>query len=128
MLNQPFVWIAINPSDVNSRLVMHYGGHSIDLAFTCRKLMPDYLTRLETVAADPAASATFFRESLQAVFDCLSRVGVADGDGDALGEMQAHIGMTQEKFRLTSLAHLLVWVCGYNSGEQLREDVGISLK
>eukprot|EP00904_Undaria_pinnatifida_P002722 jgi/Undpi1/12450/HiC_scaffold_5.g02121.m1 len=77
---------------------------------------------LETVAADPAASATFFRESLQAVFDCLSRVGVADGDGDALGEMQAHIGMTQEKFRLTSLAHLLVWVCGYNSGEQLRED------
>lgn len=56
---QPFFWLTIIPSEVNSPLVMHYGGHNIDLASTCHTQMPDYLTRLRTVAADPVASATF---------------------------------------------------------------------
>ena len=55
--------------------------------------MPDYMSRVKTVAADPAASATFFHEILQAVFNCLSRVGAADGDGGALGKVQAYIGL-----------------------------------
>ena len=90
--------------------------------------MPDYLTRLTTVAADPVASATFFNETLQAVFDCLLRVGAADGDGGALGKVQAYIGMTEEQFRLTLHTHLLVRVYGYSSREQLRDDLGTSLK
>ena len=69
--------------------------------------MPVYLTRLTTVAADPVTSTTFFHETLQAVFDCLLRVGAADGDGGALGKVQAYIGMTEEQFRLTLHAHLL---------------------
>lgn len=46
ILGQPFVWLAINPSDVNSHLTMHYGGHNIDLASSCHREMPDYFTRL----------------------------------------------------------------------------------
>ena len=55
--------------------------------------MPDYMSRVKTVAADPVASATFFHETLQAVFNCLLRVGAADGDDGALGKMQAYIGL-----------------------------------
>ena len=43
--------------------------------------------------ADPLASATFLHETLQAVFNCLLRVGAADGDGSALGKVQAYIGL-----------------------------------
>ena len=124
----PFFWLTINPSDVNSPLVMHYGGHNIDHASTCHRQMPDYITRLKTVASDPVASATFFHETLQAVFDCILGVGAADGDGGVLGKVQACIGMTEEQFRLSLHAHLLVWVYGYNSHEQLTDNLGASLK
>ena len=93
---QPFSRSMINLSDVNSPVVMHNGGHNIDLASTCHRLMPDCITRLKTVAADPVASATFVHETLQAVFDCLLRVGSADGDAGALGKVQVYIGMTEE--------------------------------
>ena len=72
IFGQPFFWTTINPSDVNSPLAVHYGGHNIDLASTCHKQMPDYIARLKTVAADPVASATFFHETLQAVLYCLN--------------------------------------------------------
>ena len=72
---------------------MNCGGHNIDLASTCHKKMPDYMSRVKTVAADPVASATFFHETLQAVLNCLLRVGAADGDGGALGKVQAYIGL-----------------------------------
>ena len=93
ILGQPFFWPAIHPSDMNSPLFMHCGGHNIDLASTCHKQMPDYMLRVKMVAADPVASATFFYEILQADFNCLLRVGVADSDGGAFGKVQAYIGM-----------------------------------
>ena len=74
---------------------MHCGGHNIDLASTCHRKMPDYMSRVKPVAADPVACATFFHEILQAVFNCLLRVGAADGDGGALGGVQGYIGLDQ---------------------------------
>ena len=128
IFGQPRFGLTMNPFDVNSPLVMHYGGHSIDLASTCNTQMPNYITRLKTVATDPAASATFFHETLQAIFDSLLRVGAANGDGGALGKMQAYISMTEERFRLALHTPLFVWVYGYNSREQLRDDLGTNLK
>ena len=59
--------------------------------------------------ADPLASATFLHETLQAVFNCLLRVGAADGDGGALGKVQAYIGLlTEGKVQPTLHAHLIV--------------------
>ncbi|CAN0479746.1 unnamed protein product, partial [Scytosiphon promiscuus] len=63
-----------------------------------------------------------------AVFDYVLRVDAPDGDGGALGRIQAYIGMTEEQFRLTLHAHILVWVYGYNDREQLRDDLGTSLQ
>ena len=93
ILGQPFFWPAIHPSDMNSPLFMNCGGHNIDLASTCHKQMPDYMSSVKTVAADPVPSGTFFHETLRAVFSCLLRVGAADGDGGALGQMQTYIGL-----------------------------------
>ena len=90
--------------------------------------MPAYITRLKTVAVDPVASATLFNEALQAGFDCLLGVGAADGDGGASGKVQAYIGMTEEQFWVTFHAHILVWVYGYNSHEQMRDYLGTTLK
>ena len=91
---------------------MNYGGHDINLLSTCDEQMPDYFASLRTVAGDPVASATFCHETTQAVYDHVLRVGAFDGDGGALGKVQAYIGMTEEHFRLTLQAHLLVWVYG----------------
>ena len=82
----------------------------------------------ETVAGDLVASTTFIYETLQAVCDCILWVGAWDGDGGALGKVQAYIGMTEEQSRLTLHARRLVWVYGYNSREQLRDDLGTSLQ
>ena len=103
---------------------MNYGGHDIILSSTCSEQMLDYITSLRTVADDPVASATFFHESTQAVFDHVLKVGASDGDGGALGNVQAYIGMTEEHFRFSLHAHLLVWVYGYSRRDQLREDLG----
>ena len=91
ILRQPLFWPAIHPSDISSPLLINCGGHNIDLASTCHKQIPDYMSRVKTVAGDPVASATFFHETLQAVFNCLLRVGAADDDGGALGKVQAYI-------------------------------------
>ena len=107
---------------------MHYGRHNIELASAFHKQMPDFITRLKTVAADPVASATFFHETLHTVFYCLLRVRASDGDGGILGTVQANIGMTEEKFRLTLHGHLLVRIYGYNSREQLRDHLGTNQK
>lgn len=53
-------WLTINPSDINSPVVMHYAGHPIDLASACLNQMPNCADRLRTVANDPVAVATFF--------------------------------------------------------------------
>ncbi|CAN0593808.1 unnamed protein product, partial [Laminaria digitata] len=107
---------------------MYYAGHPIDLASACHNEMPNYIDRLRIVANNPVAAATFFQETLQAVFDCLLRVGAKDGDGGVLGKVKSYIGMTGEQFRLTLHAHLLVWVYGYSSPEQLRDDLETSLE
>ena len=78
---------------MNNPLLMHCGGHNIDLASTYHRKMPDYMSRVKLVAADPVACATFFHDTPQAVFNCLLMVGAADGDGGALGEVQAYIGL-----------------------------------
>ena len=96
-LGEPAFCVTINPSDVNSPLVMNYGGHDINLSSTCHEQMPDYVTTLRTVADDPVASATYFHETTEAVFDRVLTVGASDGDGGALGEVQAYIGMTEEQ-------------------------------
>ena len=118
---------AIHPSDMNGPLSMHCGGHNIDLASTCIIQIPDYTSRPKTVAADTVASATFFHETQQAVFNCLLRVRAANDDGGALGKVKAYIGKTAWQFRPTWHAHLLVWVYSYKSREQLRDDLGTKL-
>ena len=57
--------------------------------------MPGYMSRVKTVAADPVASATFSHETLQAVFNCLLRIGAADGDGGAWGKLQVYVGLSR---------------------------------
>ena len=93
ILGQPLFWPAIHPLDMNNPLLMHCGGHNIDLASTCHKQMPHYMSRVKPVAAHPVASTTFFHETLQAVFNCLFRVGEADGHGGASWKVHAYIGM-----------------------------------
>ena len=62
------------------------------------------------------------------MFDHVLRVRASDGDGGALGKVQAYIGMTEEQSRLTLHAHLLVWVYGYSSRNQRRDDLGTNLE
>ena len=94
ILGQPLFWPAIHPSDMISFLFMNcVAGHNIDLASTCHKQMPDYMSRVKTVAADPVASAKCFHETLQALFNYLFSVGAADGEGGTLGKVQAYIGL-----------------------------------
>ena len=93
ILGQPLFWPATHPSYMSSPLFMHCGGHNIDLASSCHKQLSDCMSTVKTVAADPVASATFCHGTEQAVCVCLSRVGAADGDGGALGKVQAYIDL-----------------------------------
>ncbi|CAB1107564.1 unnamed protein product [Ectocarpus sp. CCAP 1310/34] len=108
----PFFWMTANPSDVNSPCVMQCG---------------EYRKRLDITVNDPVASATFFHETMEAVVKYILRFGAKDGDGGALGNIKAYIGMTEEQHRLMLHGHLMVWVHGFTSRE-LRDDIGRSLK
>ncbi|CAN0076480.1 unnamed protein product, partial [Ectocarpus sp. 13 AM-2016] len=66
---------------------------------------------------------------IEAVLKYILRFQAYDGDGGALGNIKAYyIGMTEEQHRLMLHGHLMVWVHGFTSREQLRQDVGYSLK
>ena len=38
-----FIWLTLNPSDVDSPFVMHYNGQDIDLSSPCWQMMPQYI-------------------------------------------------------------------------------------
>ncbi|CAN0522323.1 unnamed protein product, partial [Ectocarpus sp. 8 AP-2014] len=65
---------------------------------------------------------------MEAVLKYILRFGANDGDGRALGNIKAYTGMTEEQHRLMLHGHLMVWVHGFTSREQLRNDVGHNLK
>ncbi|CAN0520851.1 unnamed protein product, partial [Ectocarpus sp. 12 AP-2014] len=65
---------------------------------------------------------------MEAVLKYILRFQAKDGDGGALGNIKAYIGMTEEQHRLMLHGHLMVWVHGFTSREQLRNDIGHSLK
>ena len=55
--------------------------------------MPKHMSGVKTVATGPVAPATFFQETLTAIFKCIVCVGGSYGDGGALGKVQAYIGL-----------------------------------
>ncbi|CAM9810158.1 unnamed protein product, partial [Ectocarpus sp. 13 AM-2016] len=65
---------------------------------------------------------------MEALVKYILMFGAKDGDGGALGNIKAYIGMTEEQHRLMLHGHLMVWVHGFTSREQLRNDLGHILK
>ena len=68
------------------------------------------MLRVKTAAADPIASATFFHETIQAVFNCLLRVGGQLMMMTAVpwGKCRRISTSTEGQFRPTLHARLLV--------------------
>ncbi|CAN0155693.1 unnamed protein product, partial [Ectocarpus fasciculatus] len=111
-LGQPLFWMTINPADANSPFVMLLAGVELDVCSRLKEDLPQYVERLQNIAADPVASAEFFHVMIDAVMTTLLRFGAKDGDGGVLGRIKAYVGMTEEQRRLTLHCHLLVWVYG----------------
>lgn len=107
-VGQPFFWLTLNPSDVDSPFGMHYNGAGIDLPHrageTCGKI---HHTAPPLIANGPVASATFFHETIEAVLKNNLRFGANDSDGGGLGSVKAYIGMTEEQFCLIH-GHLIM--------------------
>ncbi|CAN0352456.1 unnamed protein product, partial [Ectocarpus sp. 13 AM-2016] len=120
-LGQPLFWMTINPADRNSPVVMKLAGVDLDVSSRLKTDLPQYVKRLQLIAADPVASAEFFHVMIDAVMKTLLRFGAKDGDGGVLGRVKAYVGMTEEQRRLTLHCHLLVWVYGFNDFGTLRD-------
>ena len=120
---QPLWWMTINPNDKSSPFVMKLCGVQLDITSRLKTDLPSYVERIQKIAADPVASADFFHIVIDAVMKCLLRFGRKDSRGGTLGRSKAFVGMCEEQKRLTLHFHCLVWVHGYTSFSELRDEM-----
>ncbi|KAJ3558572.1 hypothetical protein NM688_g846 [Phlebia brevispora] len=118
MYGVPIFFITFAPSESKNPLCLFLCGEAIDLT--------DYLPmqstdkeRLTTVVRNPVACAKFFDLMVRLFLKHVLRV---DNDGDGLfGKTQAYYGTVEQQGRTTLHLHLLLWIKGSYSPQEIRD-------
>ena len=64
---QPLFWMTMNPTDVNSPIVMKLAGVDIDINSRLKEDVPADCDRLRVIAGDAVACADFYYDTVDAV-------------------------------------------------------------
>ena len=125
MLNPPTLCVTINPSNIHDPIAQVFAGADVNLDdfFAC--VGPDAETQANNIAADPYAAAKFFHFLIQIIFKTLFIVQVLKfhmmaGVG-ILGHLSAYFGTVELQGRETLHLHLLVWLDGAPSADEMCE-------
>lgn len=116
----PFIWVTINPDDVNDPIVQFLCGEDISLDDFNPEHGPASAARSANSASDPFAAAEYFNLIIRAVLECLFAVKSENGSVKSktgiLGEISGYFGVVETQGRGTLHLHMLIWLKGSPSG------------
>lgn len=115
----PALFLTLNPSDVHNPLIAAMAG--IDPTDWASKTKNE---RAAFVAANPATAAIFFDVIINAFVDVILRYGKKGGG--LFGECEAYYGMVEAQGRGTLHLHMLIWIKGNPSPQELRDRMSAS--
>ena len=110
----PALFMTLNPSDLTHPLVGKFGGVPVDV---WREMSSSERARF--VARNPGAAALFFDEMMSAFIDTILRYGKKEGG--LFGHCEAYYGMVEAQGRGTLHCHILIWLKGSLSPQDLRD-------
>ena len=120
----PSFYITINPSDVHNPLVQFLAGSDIDIDTV---LPSDYdnFSQSMLVAKNPFATAKFFNLYIQAFIRAVLGYNGDFGSRDLgiLGNVKAYYGCVEAQGRGTLHCHMLIWVEGGLTPDQIKQRV-----
>ena len=121
----PSIWLTVNPADTQDPIAQVFCGHDVDL---------DNFNALEhelsdtSVTSDPYASASFFHFMINALLVALLGIKVSvnkkiERETGILGIVNGYIGTVEAQGRGTLHLHMLLWLKGSPSSEQMKENL-----
>ena len=119
MKGTPAFFITLNPSDVHHPLVRLFAGDDIRLEGLLAGQELKRWQRLQLVARNPGACARFFHTMISSFVSIVLRHG-KPGRG-LLGKCTGYYGTVETQGRGTLHCHMLVWLHGHPSPQEMRD-------
>ncbi|KAJ8473599.1 hypothetical protein ONZ45_g16233 [Pleurotus djamor] len=123
----PSFFITVNPADVYNPIVKLLAGAEIDIDNMLEAEIPKFWSQAMTVAKNPCVAAQFFNLYMKAFVRCLLGYrarGYTDDDvGGVMGRTKAYYGCVETQGRGTLHCHMLVWIEGAFSPDELKRKV-----
>ena len=109
----PFLWITINPSDLNDPIAQVFAGEKIDLDKFIATVGPGKKQRAKNIASDSYAAAKFFHFMIRTMLETLFQIKVTkyqvkSGLG-LLGKISAYFGCVETQGKGSLHLHILFW-------------------
>lgn len=122
---QPNLWATINPDDLNDPIAQILAGEEIDMNQFDRLKGPSKDRRGSNVAKDPYAAAKFFDFIVKLVLETLVGVKVSarrvEVKKGVYGRVRAYYGTVECQGRGALHLHILIWLEGSYTTEQIKE-------
>ena len=115
----PTLFITLNPSDRDHRLVRLFAGHDADMSSHLRGEELSRWQRSVLAARNPSACAKFFDKMITSFIRVVLRHG-RSGRG-LFGKCNAYYGTVETQGRGTLHCHMLVWLDGHLPPQKLRD-------
>ena len=116
-LGAPSWYITLSPADIQHPLCVYYAGSQTEF----RPAIIPYDDRMRSVCANPVAGARFFHFMVETfVTDVL---GVNTNHCGLYGETGGYYGTVEQQGRLTLHLHMLVWIKGNISPQEMRDKI-----
>jgi len=121
-LGVPSFYLTVNPADVYNPIVRFLAGNDIDIDNLLSHEIPTYWDQAKVVARNPCIAATFFHTYINAFVSAIlgydpKQRSITPG---ILGVTRAYYGCTEAQGRGSLHCHMVVWVHGGMTSDQIR--------
>ncbi len=116
----PVFFVTFAPADTKNPYCLSFCGENVDLSSASPSLSSDS-ARLRAIASNPVGAARFFHRTVNALLGIL--LGIDHGRDGIFGKTSAYYGTVEEQGRKTLHLHLLIWIEGCPSPQELRDRV-----
>ena len=124
-LNPVSIWITINPNDLHDPLVQIFAGEKFDMDNFNPTAGPDADARARNVSSDPYAAAKFFKTIVNLLLSKGFGIDVTPytttNRRGILGRVRAYFGVVEAQGRGTLHLHMLMWLVGAPTADEMRE-------
>lgn len=122
-LGVPSFYVTVNPADVYNPMVRFLAGNDIDIDNLLSHEIPTYWEQAKIVAQNPCIAAEFFHVFVSAFISAIlgydpKQRSVTPG---ILGVTKAYYGCVEAQGRGSLHCHMVVWVHGGMTSDQIRE-------